>query len=73
MSGNVLEWCLDYSHSDYTGATTDGSAWLNPIGSKYVLRGGGWNAGASACRVSARDAASSDDGYEDYGFRLLLK
>jgi len=35
-SGNV-------SHSSYTGAPADGSAWVdNPRGTFQVMRGGGW-------------------------------
>lgn len=28
MHGSVNEWCLDYRHTNYEGAPTDGSAWV---------------------------------------------
>ena len=37
MIGNVMEWCEDHAHADYSNAPTDGSAWL----------GGNWVAGSS--------------------------
>ena len=32
MTGNVQEWTEDCSHDDYTGAPTDGSAWMETGG-----------------------------------------
>lgn len=44
MLGNVWEWCEDTYHSDYTGAPTDGSAWVTDSDQdRRVLRGGGWH------------------------------
>jgi len=43
MSGNVWEWVEDDWHSTYTGAPTNGSAWVeNPRASARVVRGGGF-------------------------------
>lgn len=55
MHGNVWEWCEDSFHGDYSGAPTDGSAWLGgPHAQQHVLRGGSWIDLASWCRSAAR-------------------
>jgi len=40
MHGNVWEWCLDKWHENYTGAPTDGSAYIDNGDDNYLLRGG---------------------------------
>ena len=43
MHGNVWEWTQDCWHDNYSGAPTDGSAWVTGCGANYrVLRGGSW-------------------------------
>jgi formylglycine-generating enzyme required for sulfatase activity len=42
MLGNVYEWCEDHWHDDYTGAPTDGSAWITDGDPRRVVRGGSW-------------------------------
>jgi formylglycine-generating enzyme required for sulfatase activity len=71
MSGNVWEWCEDYWHDDYTGAPTNGSAWLSPSSSYRVLRGGSWIYFDSSCRSADRSYyyPSYRSGYD--GFRLV--
>ena len=73
MSGNAWEWCQDWSHSDYTGAPADGSAWELPAGTYRVIRGGGWYGPAGACRSAERDGATPNTGGggDEGGFRLL--
>jgi len=71
MSGNVYEWCEDDYHSSYTGAPTNGSAWVDsPRASYRTLRGGLWYSGAGSCRSACR--RSNAPGYRDgsIGFRL---
>ncbi len=60
MHGNVWEWCLDDSHSNYEGAPTDGSAWFDNNHDLFqkqgrgVLRGGSWGDNPNYCRSASR-------------------
>jgi hypothetical protein len=70
MSGNLWEWVEDDLHNDYTGAPTDGSAWVdNPRGAERVVRGGSYAFGADALRTAIRDYGSPSIQYSDVGFR----
>ncbi len=73
MSGNVWEWCLDTYRPDYY-ATLIGTT--NPChlaaSSHRVLRGGGWNSQAEACRLDSRSSAVADHKAEAIGFRVCL-
>jgi len=71
MSGNVWEWCQDYYHSNYSGAPTDGSAWVTPTSNYRVLRGGSWDNDDTGCRVALRDISNPHNRYDVYGFRLV--
>ncbi len=71
MSGNVLEWCEDDWHDNYTGAPTGGHAWVDsPRGSRRVLRGGGWSNFGNFCRSANRGNDTPDSPHITYGFRV---
>jgi len=71
MHGNLWEWCEDYWHSNYTGATSDGSAWILPTSMYRVVRGGVWSNYAEFCR-SAKREGSYPSGHTTVGFRVVL-
>lgn len=58
MSGNVWEWTEDWYHENYVGAPTDGSAWLYPVGTTRVMRGGPWVVVSEYLRNATRDRLS---------------
>ena len=70
MSGNVLEWCVDW-YGKYSSI-----AQFNPkgpsSGTYRVLRGGCWFCPGPLCRVSSRVYLSPDNRTSTYGFRLAL-
>jgi formylglycine-generating enzyme required for sulfatase activity len=65
MAGNVSQWLQDCHNSSYTGAPTDGSAWISGDCSHRVARGGSWVFGFMSLRSANRswDAA----GYRAHG------
>ncbi len=63
MVGNVWEWTEDCLHSNYDGAPTDGSAWMEPTAAtaaNRVFRGGSWCASPVDLRSAFRDWGSTD-------------
>jgi len=70
MHGNVWEWCQDRYH-DYANTPTDGSAATDGDSACRVLRGGSWNLFPSRLRSARRDFNSSDDRYNNFGFRFV--
>ena len=71
MSGNVMEWCLDW-YGPY------GSEALNnpqgPADGKYkVGHGGAWKASTMYCQPSVRAADYPWASYDYLGFRLVLE
>ncbi len=72
IAGNVWEWVEDWWHSDYSGAPTDGSAWVSPSGSYRVLRGGGFRSDASNLQSSRRINDAPSLRYAGLGGRCLM-
>lgn len=72
MHGNILEWCADKYHGNYTGAPTDGSVWNSDGTGTYILRGGSWYSKLSYCRSAARNYYSPDRRFPYFGFRVCL-
>lgn len=69
MAGNVYEWVEDYYHSTYTGAPTNGSAWVSPTGSSRVARGGAYDSGAADLRASFRYEFNPSGTFPNVGVR----
>lgn len=69
MSGNLIEWCMDWDGAYTDAAQTDPTGATS--GEKHILRGGSWNDDAVNCRVSSR-ASAKDQQYQDIGLRLVL-
>jgi len=71
MHGNVLEWCQDYWHENYTGAPTDSSAWIkNGDSDRRIVRGGSWYDDPWFCRSAYRYRFNADDRINGLGFRV---
>ena len=73
MHGNVWEWCKDSWHSNYKGAPTDGSAWLDneESSNRKLLRGGSWSNNPGNCRSASRYTDDLDDYNYTVGFRVV--
>ena len=70
MSGNVWELCEDDWHDGYTGAPSNGDAWVDsPRGSARVRRGGSWNSYGD-CRSARRGIYNPSGSGNRVGFRL---
>jgi formylglycine-generating enzyme required for sulfatase activity len=73
MSGNVWEWVQDCWHADYTGAPTDGSAWVgNGTCGQRVFRGGGWFDSLPFLHAAYRNKNEPSSRFFYLGFRLVL-
>jgi formylglycine-generating enzyme required for sulfatase activity len=70
MAGNVWQWVQDCSHDNYSGAPTDGSAWMSGTCSGRVVRGGSWFDLAGSLRAANRYWGPSDFHLISLGFRV---
>ena len=69
--GNVWEWCEDVWHDDYTGAPSDGSAWVTGGDEgRRVVRGGSWYGLEIDLRSANRSRNRPDGRSDDVGFRV---
>jgi formylglycine-generating enzyme required for sulfatase activity len=76
MHGNVWEWCEDDWHSNYEGAPTDGSAWIDAKSkesnkTKHPLRGGSWLYNPPNCRSAYRGYNDLVNRNFNIGFRVI--
>lgn len=72
MHGNVWEWCGDVWHSNYKGAPTDGSSWVEEGETKSrVIRGGSWLSSEADCRSAFRCKLRKYDRSNDCGLRVM--
>jgi len=70
MHGNVREWCSDWYEYDNTGVDTDPQG--PNAGSSRILRGGGWDSSAQACRSAYRSTAAPTQTSSGIGFRVVF-
>ncbi|MBE9058244.1 SUMF1/EgtB/PvdO family nonheme iron enzyme [Sphaerospermopsis sp. LEGE 08334] len=72
MHGNVWESCQDHWHSNYEGAPTDGSLWLDIEENitKTLLRGGSWSNDPDYCRSAFR-YIDRPIPFNNFGFRVV--
>ena len=67
----MYEWCEDDWHSNYTGAPTDGSAWIDsPRVSDRMIRGSYWYYAAWCCRSAFRN--NYDPSIRAYNFGIRV-
>src|ERR1043165_401756 len=72
MYGNVNEWAMDYSHENYNGAPTDGSAWLSGGDSnKRVWRGGDYREADAFSSSGSRNWSPADSDDYRHGVRVV--
>ncbi|HEX5704064.1 MAG TPA: SUMF1/EgtB/PvdO family nonheme iron enzyme [Pyrinomonadaceae bacterium] len=72
MAGNTQEWCEDWHLPNYSGAPTDGSAWMagDEKGLRRVLRGGSYHSAPIHIRCASRSWGSQNYNLET-GVRLV--
>ena len=68
MHGNVWEWVEDCWNDSYSGAPSNGDAWLRGNCERRVLRGGSWDVVPWHLRSAERD--STGGRLSDFGFRV---
>ena len=69
MLGNVWELTEDCWNASYSGAPSDGSAWLSGDCTKHVRRGGSWSVSPSFGRAAVRRLDGTKAASSHMGFR----
>ena len=72
MSGNVWEWCQDWSDASYYSSSPIDNPTGPFSGTSHVKRGGAWDYEDNDCRVDHRSANRPTHSSENIGFRLAL-
>jgi formylglycine-generating enzyme required for sulfatase activity/class 3 adenylate cyclase len=72
MGGTVDQWVQDCWHRNYSGAPTDGSAWMEGDCSSHVIRSGSWKNDTRYVRPANRDGYDTSVRYPTHGFRVAL-
>ena len=73
VHGYLWEWCQDTAHENYTGAPSDGSAWMaDGMPTHAVLRGGSWKDPAEKLTSSYRRLAPKSTRDDAVGLRCVL-
>jgi formylglycine-generating enzyme required for sulfatase activity len=70
MHGNVWQWVADCWNDSYSGAPSDGSAWLTGDCKRRVVRGGSWDDYPTLLRSARRYWGGSGGRYAGTGFRV---
>jgi formylglycine-generating enzyme required for sulfatase activity len=72
MAGNVWEWVQDWYEDIYYEVSPRDNPQGPPVGSRRVMRGGGWRGAAGIVRAASRGYLIPSRRYYDIGFRLAL-
>ena len=70
MHGNVWEWVEDCWNASYSGAPSDGSAWLSGHCERRLLRGGSWVSSPRSLRSTLRSRDAPSNRNANVGFRV---
>lgn len=71
MHGNVWEWCEDHWHDNFSGAPTNGSAWIaHDKAMPRVIRGGSYADESRDVRSASRFKQFPSVRADGIGFRL---